>query len=114
MKSDYKLKKLYRELNEKYFDNSLPDLQVAFFSPEHFKQKKWGGKMTVAATEFHDNKPAIVALKKQKENCYTDIKLSLLHEMIHVKTGIINCEKSKKFKKEIRRLAAEGAFDDVL
>lgn len=113
VKSTYRFKKLYKELNKKYFKNSLPDLPVVFCTPEHFKKKKWGGKMTVAITEFHGKEPVLVALKKQKNNYYTDIKLAMLHEMVHIYTGEIDCSK-EVFKKEIRRLAVEGAYDDVL
>lgn len=112
------LQELYRKLNKNYFDNQLPEISINLQPASYFNKKRWGkntlGKRTVAITLFEAGKPICMVLKKYANRSYSDIKLDMLHEMIHIKHPEADCgENSKIFKKELRRLVRLGALDDI-
>lgn len=112
MRSDPRLKSIYRYLNKKYFNNSLPNIPVVFRDASHFKKQKWGGKRTVAITAFEGRTPILVALKTSNSRLYADTKMDLIHEMVHVAYPALDCSK-KNFKMKMRELVSMGAFDDI-
>ena len=112
MKSHPYLRRLYRKYNKKYFNNQLPDIPVAFASPGTFHRAGLG-KKTCAVTLFEpDYRPKAIIIRHYPSKNWCYIKSDLLHELVHVAHPRWN--HGRNFKAEIRRLAAEGAFDDIL
>jgi hypothetical protein len=101
------LKNVYLHYNELYFGDELPNIPVIY---------KKLPETTAARTEFTKFfTPVRIAIDKRLKNerLQKYVLTSLLHEMIHVMLRGSFCG-SQEFIREIRRLANEGAFDDLI
>lgn len=113
MRSDRKLKQLYKLYNKQYFRNKLPNIQVAFGTPSDFK-KGGLGKTTCAVTIYNAaGIPKAVVIKKYKGKEWPYIKADLLHEICHVALPW-GTHHGPAFHREMKRLFLAGAFNGVL
>jgi hypothetical protein len=117
------LTQYYTAFNADYFQTKLPAIWVCF--------SKRISRGSCALTEFAKgtNRPIGIRVNAlyQKLGFARDIKVTLLHEMLHVKLGMgadpkrHSCDrnspiekKSHRWRKEVRKLAALGAFDYLI
>jgi hypothetical protein len=105
------LKRLYRQYNKKYFGGCLPKIWLIFGQAREWRASKLG-KTTCAATFFEDGVPIGIAIRYYKNKSTNYFKTDLLHELIHVANP--RASHGPAFKKELRRLMAAGAFDNLL
>lgn len=112
-KPDKRLQKFYVKCNKLFFDNALPsDVQVGWldFPPDD---------EAIGTTATLDEENGVVHhtiyIDEAIRPLVTVVKLTILHEMCHIKLHPYNyCgKKSKKFNDEMLRLAARGAFNGL-
>jgi hypothetical protein len=110
-KPDKRLTKWYMKYNKLYFNNQLPlgvlvgwEIQEdsAHLNTVTFNKKDDGMDMQIA----------VIRLDPKKHQGARDDRLSLLHEMAHLKLHPWS-KHGKRFNNEMRRLAVEGALDDL-
>lgn len=107
------LKRLYDDYNRRYFDNKLP--KQARIVPSRRMPKR----SALGTTEYnpkYGEQAFCVKINYKLEKMLDIAKLTLLHEMCHIK--LLNYEKNsfihgKQFNQEMRRLANIGAFDGL-
>lgn len=100
-KSDLSLKRTYAKYNRLYFNSELPDASVWWEPPDgaYADCDKIDGAFRIRMS------PSISG--------WTEIwKLTLLHEMVHIKLWPMK-KHTKKFQAEMLRLAASGAFNSL-
>lgn len=119
--------RLFRHYNRKYFENSLPDILVGTdkllkitkiptkilenATPSERKLLD-GGKYGLACWDVGGK--FYIILDKSITIFHRNMaRITLIHELAHFKVGL-HLGHGKKFKAEIRRLAALGAFDDLI
>lgn len=109
-KPDKRLQKLYVKYNKLYFDNSLPsDVQVGWVAyPED--------SVHIAETATLDEDNGVIHhtiyIGESIRSLDTVVKMTLLHEMVHVKIHPYN-KHGRKFDEEMLRLASRGAFNKL-
>jgi hypothetical protein len=111
-KPDRRLTRWYTEYNKQFFENKLPvgilvgwDIDEPDAARLHaviFNKEEDGVDMTTGTIRLDPN----------KHKGATDARFSLLHEMCHLRLAPWN-KHGKRFNNEMRRLAVEGAFDDL-
>lgn len=103
------LKQWYAGYNEAYFLGQLPaNTVVSYGNPGP-------GNMAVtflAGTTFH------IVISPALNPTDKEVKITLLHELVHVKLDVMHIPTDfdghgPAFTAEMRRLAAEGAMDDL-
>jgi len=113
------LEKAYDSFNRKFFENSLPKIPVRWSSTIGIVGRAKDATMYAAYLEPSENEPDGSIIIAEEFKPYWEVwRTSLLHEMAHVKlrehpseiTGPAS-RHTKVWKKEMRRLAAAGAFD---
>jgi hypothetical protein len=91
VKSDPVLKKWYRKINKRFFDNELPQSTCVRWANEEdievderceYKYNGWAGQM-----DGHDKQYVIVISTTLKKSLCTKLH-TLVHEMCHVKTEL--------------------------
>jgi hypothetical protein len=98
----------YDWANETYFGNRLPAMRIGFTKDVG---KAYGYTLRPEGAKF----PSVIGLNPKLKAWPDTLKITILHEMCHVKLmpeG--NNGHGKKFKKERRRLRDAGAFDPYL
>lgn len=91
MRSDRTLLRLYRLVNKKFFDNTLPhDTCVRYLSEreqEKFEEKYFGWTSHLKDTNQEDGYHTYcIVISKSKNPGRTAIAATLVHEMVHVAT----------------------------
>jgi hypothetical protein len=100
----------YGFYNVKYFDSKLPP-KVKIKIGKGRKFRKWK-KVADSLSHPEIAKPKITVTYKHRR--YPNgLRQHLLHEMAHIATCDETEHHGPKWKKEMRRLAKEGAFDDI-
>lgn len=112
MRSHPWLKKLYRQYNRKYFGNKLPNDIFVVLGQSYEWRVARVSKNTSAVTFIKGGKPLGIMVRWYKNKGRSYIKTDLLHEMIHVAHP--RAGHGPVFKREVRRLAALGALDNLL
>jgi hypothetical protein len=102
MLTNAKLERLYRYYNRKYFGGKLPVVKVKFTD----LIDKYGA---VGNTHYEARVPEMILIDKTLRRWNITARLTLLHEMVHVKLPY-KIVHGKMFEKEMRRLARLGAF----
>jgi hypothetical protein len=108
------LKRLYNRFNSRYFSGQLPpDTIVRWASPQEMSGQGFNAAPWGIFFPSSDGEPALILLDRnmQKRGWGKLRDLTLLHEMAHVANP--KNEHGKKFEKEMRRLAQEGAFEGL-
>jgi hypothetical protein len=109
----------YRAVRNKYFGTSIPPVDEVLlrFLPRK-EMNRLGGADDIAGVCCHGEYAGaaaakVILLADDLHICET--RITLLHEMAHMKVNT-KCGRQMKhgetWKKEMRRLAAAGAFDD--
>ena len=107
MRSDKTLKKWYRYVNKKFFDNELPDDTCVRWADEDedgegFEERYFGvadkidGKYIIIMSR-ELNKPFVVRMS------------TLIHEMLHVKTELRD-NHGESFNNQLNKLIDKGLF----
>lgn len=100
------LRMIYRELNTKAFDNTLPMCRIKYINN---KNKNWFG-------EFRYWKMTIVVNKHWVKTNQTMLKETILHEMVHVRQYVrgLNFTHNVAFFKVLRKACKDAniRFDD--
>lgn len=102
LESHWSLRRYYLHLNRKWFNGELPLDTIITWEP---CVKAYGYCEDLGNGRFHIR--IDTALKGLDEF----MLITLLHEMCHVK--VWDAKHGRKWKAEMRRLAAAGAFDDL-
>ena len=109
----------YRAIRKARFGNSIPAVEhVLIALMPRIEMKRMSGEKDVegACLSGFAGKlltPYVIALADDLK--VSDQRITLLHEMAHLKVNIKfgrSMGHGKQWKKEMRRLAAAGAFDD--
>jgi hypothetical protein len=109
----------YRVLRNRHFGNTIPPVEEVLlrFLPRH-EITRLGGFDDVAGVccfGEHAGFAAAKAILLADDLHVCETRITLLHEMAHMKVNTkagCNLSHGKIWKKEMRRLAAVGAFDD--
>lgn len=97
----------YDWANQKYFKYQLPHVAVGFYKERNMDY--YGCSFTPIKAKFVHT----VVLNPYFKDWSKVNRITLLHEMVHVKLNGRHGH-GPKFKKELRRLILAGAFDDLL
>lgn len=114
MRSIPRLKKLYRQFNYRYFNDSLPDDAIVRWATDEERAKKevMKGLDGVAYCDYEtDNGRALILLDKQdlaKRDKW--MEMTLLHEMNHLYCDDERGIHGMGFEAGMLRLANMGAF----
>lgn len=100
--SHLQLRRYYNHYNRKYFNSELPTDTILLWSPCDDAN---------GITDWIDD-AARIRIDPSIQAAYKLVRITLLHEMVHVYKPRLG--HGKKFKAEIRRLVALGAYDDLL
>jgi predicted metal-dependent hydrolase len=98
---------LYETYNIRYFRQQLPIVKVGFY--KKMGKTEHGFTLRPVGAKFAQ----VICLNPYFEKWGDVLRQTLLHEMIHVKQGC-KLGHGPKFKKELKRLINEGAFDNLL
>ena len=106
MRSDYRLKQLYRKFNKQWFGGKMRDDVIVRWAtgPADLKRECQAKKLLACA----DDKTIILNPWMKKSGNLT--RFTLLHEMVHAKLpqGVHH---GPRFQREMHRLARAGAFE---
>ena len=109
VKSDPVLKKWYRTINKKFFENQLTNNVCVRWANEaevaHYEEKYFGW-MNVADDGYHD---WFIILSKEKCDSPSVKLLTLAHEMCHVATGMRD-DHGPAFEKWRQYIGDHGIF----
>ena len=109
VKSDKTLKRWYRRINKRFFDNQLTNNVCVRWANEaeaaHFEEKYFGW-MNVAEDGFHK---WCIVLSREKCSSQSVKLLTLAHEMCHVFTGMRD-DHGPAFEKAREYIADRGIF----
>ena len=86
MRSDPTLKKWYKKINKRFFDNKLTDNVCVRWANEkeaEYYEEKYFGWMNVAEDGYHE---WVIILSRSKAGTPSIKLLTLAHEMCHVAT----------------------------
>lgn len=107
---DAALQLFYNQMNEAYFDFKLPFVCVGYTTDSQEK-KRYGSTVTLLGAAY----PFYIQINKKISPWYEVVRLTILHEMIHVKlTGERGDRHGKAFQKERARLGRLGAFNQFI
>lgn len=104
MESHWSLRRFYLFLNRKWFDGELPADTVVTWEPCQ-TDCVWAECEHRLDGRYH------IRIDPRMKDMKEFMLLLLLHEMCHVKVWGAN--HGRRWKAEMRRLAARGAFDDL-
>jgi hypothetical protein len=108
-KSDKRLRKLYARYNKEFFDSELPvEVQVGWNDDP---ATSYGFTLCIDDDET-DHVAFQIHLNKAIQVSYEQTRLTLLHEMAHVKLHPYT-KHGKKFQEEMKRLAGRDAFEGL-
>lgn len=94
-----RLDRYFHRYNEKYFDGDLPQPIIRFAELKHFGHY------------YQDNGQHIVELAEWTRKNNTLWRMTLLHELVHLKLHNRRCKvHGRVFHNEMKRLANQGAF----
>ena len=96
----------YDDMNKKYFKHQLPLVFVGFY---YDRDDSYGATLRLHGAKYCSH----IMLNPKFKEWVKATKITLLHEMCHVKLHNKGGH-GPKFKKELRRLILAGAFDDLL
>lgn len=102
MNSHWSLRRFYLYLNRKWFDGDLPSDTVVTWEP---CVNAHGQCHDLGDGKFH------IKIDTSLKGLHEFMLITLLHEMAHVK--VWDAKHGRKWRGEMRRLAAAGAFDDL-
>ncbi len=111
-----KLPKMYRELNAKFFGNTLPPLSASFVC-EFCDMPRESAGIFIDATKAVAQSTATVKIRpgiriNSNLKCLSDhVRITLLHEMVHASGTDGHLE---PFGTEIARLMLAGAYNNLL
>lgn len=111
MRSDPTLRKWYKTINRRFFENSLPDnVCVRWANPDEEKDARWEEKYFAEAREISSAYHCYEIVLSRPLNPRLSGKLSsLAHEMIHIKTSIRD-DHGPAFEKWRRHISDRGIF----
>lgn len=105
--SDPWLASVYAEYNAQYFGDSLPKDTLTCWSEEGSIES-----VVFYALTLHV-RPVQVYFSPKIKHLEAVLRMTMLHEMVHVKLGRSSAEHGKAFQKEMLRLAKRGAFQSL-
>ena len=116
---DIDLARDYRAVRKNYFGNSIPPVEEVLirFMPRN-EMNRLGAADDIAGVSSFGEHRGFTTVKTVllADDLHTfDIRITLLHEMAHLKVNLKfgrNMGHGENWKKEMRRLAAAGAFDN--
>lgn len=97
----------YDWANEKYFEYKLPYVPVGFYKEKNMDY--YGCSFTPVKAKYVHT----IALNPKFKEWSKVVKITILHEMIHVKLNGRGGH-GPRFQKELRRLVKAGAFNQWL
>lgn len=101
-----KVRRVFREYNRKYFDGKIsPRTKLA--TVHNWPALHWG------RCEHYTNGTFRILLNKKLYANNMQMRWTLLHEMAHIVTMKERDDHGPKWKARMRRLARQGAFDDI-
>ena len=106
MRSDPRLKRIYRRLNRRYFSGELADDTIV-----HFGTPEDNGE-----SEMEWSTPRVITINSVLLGLgwWNAIEMDLVHEMVHLKLGTIQCgRRGTQFYQEMQRLTTAGAFKGI-
>jgi len=113
MRSDPCLKRWYRKINKRFFDNELPsDVCVRWADPDEEEEVEWEEKYFGWATPADaDNSyhSYVIILSRDRRNSVVDKLATLAHEMVHVATDCRD-DHGPAFDDWHKRLTYNGLF----
>lgn len=101
-----KIRRLYREYNRKYFRGALPP-RAKILMALNWPLDRWG------RCERDENGRFTIILNNKLCSLERAFRWTMLHEMAHIPTMKESDDHGPKWRKEMRRLARVGAFEDV-
>ena len=104
LKSDRQLKKYFNNFNRLYFDGQLPDTTCVWWEP-------LGGTTFGDCFYLEDEKVWRIRINPFVGGWRTIYRMTLLHEMIHIKCGSAH---GVKFDKERQRLLGFKKIRDLV
>lgn len=118
MKASSYLAKLYNHYNREFFGDKLPYGVKLFYAPKLDNVDTRDGKhrSTCAVTYFYKDAPPKIVIRKTATSNMRHLASDLLHEMCHIAKPKADCEDKDPrsvFQKEMKRLAKEGAFQNI-
>lgn len=109
----------YRAIRKNHFGNSIPPVEeilIGFVPPHEMKRIGAGEDADGGCLAgFIGKKTACYAITIADDMKVAEQRITLLHEMAHLKVNIEHGRQmghGETFKKEKRRLAASGAYDE--
>ena len=111
MRSDPTLKRWYRKINAKYFENQLPNnVCVRWAEPEEDDEENWEDKYFGSADVANDGRHKYEIIMSRKLNKKAAVRLTTLaHEMVHIATELKD-DHGPVFSAWHMRLTARGFF----
>ena len=115
MRSDRTLRKYYRLINRKFFDNELPDnVCVRYLSEAEqdagLEEKYFGWTSNLEGTSHDDGRHKyVIVISREKNPGWSAVLATLAHEMIHVSTGMRDAH-GPVFEKKREMIADRGIF----
>lgn len=110
------LEQAYARFNRKYFGNSLPAIPIRWsinVDKENDAEFYWDEDI-----EEEQGPCGLIQIAPRLKSDYNHTMIALLHEMVHMKLRKTHHARdcrvgphSKAWRTEMRRIAAEGAFD---
>lgn len=118
MRASSYLSRLYNHYNAEFFDGKLPEGVKLYYAPKLDKVDTSDGKhrSTCAVTYFYKNSPPKIVIRRTRTSNMRHIASDLLHEMVHISKPKADCEvrnPNSEFQKEMKRIAAMGAFQGI-
>lgn len=110
-KLDKRLAKLAQRYNKAYFDNMLPQDLIVGWEVELENTKHYGATICLEDDETKQVTFRVSINSTLKSN-YESARLTLLHELVHVKLYPYT-KHGKKFNHAMIGLAVKGAFNDL-
>lgn len=106
MESHWSLRRYYLHLNRKWFNGELPLDVIVTWEP---CDNAWGELFTLGSGRLH------ITLDTGLRGMQEFMLITLLHEMAHIALGGPNYghKHGRRWRAEMRRLAAAGAFDEL-
>jgi hypothetical protein len=114
MRSDPTLRKWFRVLNRKWFDNKLPNETKIFYSEELIAEGERKPRHDYGDADWEAGGPPVIRINPllREQGWYTAIRQTLIHEAAHIEAMRLGYrgEHGPVWEKIMRKLANQGAF----
>lgn len=112
--TDRELRRVYRVYNRRYFRGKLPkNFPVRFAAARHFSHRGIYGHLVYPIDVRKQLRPqsGAIFVREGLREFPAVVAMTLLHEMVHLKLAGRRCQDhGRLFTREMKRLAARGAF----